>query len=894
MVGCDDSEGGGGDKTCTPECATWQTCDDGACKTAADKCASDNDCTEGTLTKCGGADSHTCIDPATFDCSSCDTTYQTCDEAGKKCDLKAGMCISSTDCTDGTKTECDTASHMCKEPVSTDCTDGETKCDGNGIATCTDNKWSVVACNGDKTCKLEGDTPTCVEKAALMPIATVKAMTEAGDVSVQGVVTYVSMYNETVGGIYLQDSTDAHSAIYVYINGGIASAVKAGDTVTVMGNANVRYGVVQIGTDEAIPSVVIDDDTTSVPTAKMVATTELDADVVDMLVEVSGAPFTVVTLGNEDNFYNTTIKDSSDNEFVIKSSFFRFTDNGLTEGGTITKLVGLVSSYQDGETFTYSVKPRTAADMTFEGGSVEGTEGNACRTEDPKCDTGLECSDANVCEKVVVDPCAGACTETQYCDTTVDPATCVELTKKSIADVKAMTESGNVWVEGTVTYVNMYNNMVGKVYLQESSDDHSAIFVYFEGGVDSAVKAGDTVKVIGLANERFGVIQIGTNSAVPSITVVTEGDVVPDPKAVTITGLDAPVVDMLIEVSGTPFTVTEISGKNVVLKNDSDEELTIRTDFYNAMEDGLVVGSEVTKVVGLVSSWFENEVFTYSVKVRSADDIMFTAPDMSGKEGYECRDADPKCDEGLQCNADTICEIIPPCNGECTELQYCDQSGDTDVCVDKYTVKTIAEARALEVDMAVKVSGTVTGLTHPYEMNDETEAYEMNMDKVRGLFIQDGDDALYIYLGSNVVIAELDAALAVGKTVDVLGYTGAYKGNAQIVGMNQDDVMVTVTGDADAPEALAVVTVDETVESELVTITGTFTVTVIGDADNSYVTTLTDGDRTVYVETDVFRFDTVVDEVYTSFTGFAKETMLGDVSVFTVLPRKVEDIVKSM
>jgi len=99
------------DKTCDPACESWQTCDDGTCKLATDKCASDNDCKDNADGKTVCNADHVCEAPATVTCTAgekkCNAdNVEVCNATGDGWDI--------TECT--TPEVCDATSFTCKDP----------------------------------------------------------------------------------------------------------------------------------------------------------------------------------------------------------------------------------------------------------------------------------------------------------------------------------------------------------------------------------------------------------------------------------------------------------------------------------------------------------------------------------------------------------------------------------------------------------------------------------------------------------------------------------------------------------------------------------------------------------------------------------------------------------
>lgn len=148
--------GQSGPRECAPACKSWEECDDGTCRAAANRCSADRDCpsfkpvcdvsthrcTEdvaectgclawqtcsagacvaasgrcGKDTDCGGGGfcnltSNTCVANA---CSPACAEWQTC--SGRTCALTAGRCVTNAECTSPAAPFCNTATHACEPP----------------------------------------------------------------------------------------------------------------------------------------------------------------------------------------------------------------------------------------------------------------------------------------------------------------------------------------------------------------------------------------------------------------------------------------------------------------------------------------------------------------------------------------------------------------------------------------------------------------------------------------------------------------------------------------------------------------------------------------------------------------------------------------------------------
>ncbi len=296
----------------------------------------------------------------------------------------------------------------------------------------------------------------------------------------------------------------------------------------------------------------------------------------------------------------------------------------------------------------------------------------------------------------------------KICETKENISLCAEeeIQELTIPEVKALKQNKMVITSGIVTYINIYDNKVAGFYIQEGQNDNQAIYVFIKDGINSNLKLGDTVKVTGFEWKRFGINRIGDNDNSPSFEIIDSTSTIPNPKEISSTELSVGTIDMLVSITNAPFTVKTLGDAplyHTILVDNNNNELIINSKLYRFNENGLTVGSIVTKIQGIAGSYQNNdESFTLLVRPRNTEDISFSN---EGTKGYSCRTIEPKCNTGLKCNNSNICEIKLPCDNACTETQYCDT--DTDACID-LTIQPISEVRTLTEDKLVMVEGVVT------------------------------------------------------------------------------------------------------------------------------------------------------------------------------------------
>lgn len=562
FISCGDSGSNGKeeDKKCVPDCSEWQTCDVDICKLSEGRCESNENCSEA-------------------------------------------------------KPVCNTATHLCEEEIIQNCTENETKCENDNLLTCLNNDWNTVNCaTQNKTCKTENNISSCAEKVEEeLTIPQVKALTESKTVTTNGIVTDIILYESKVAGLYIQSSQEANGAIFVMIQNGITLNVKEGDTVKVTGFAWNRFGVNRIGDTTNIPVVQVTDSTTQIPQPKEVTFETFTLGEVDMLLEEKDAPFTVIELG-ESSPYFTKLEDVYGNEIIISSKLYRFNENGLKAGSVISELKGIGASYQDADDltlFTFMVQPRYASDIIF---SNDGTEGSSCRTAEPFCNEGLICNESDICEIKL--PCNDSCTENQYCD--VESDLCVDLTKMSVAQVRALTEPTYVWTEGVVSKVERKNPTTANIFFQDGSTPYSGLQIYYKNAPVPSLSVGDKIKVTGLAHDYQGFIEIGSDVEQPTIEVLESGVEI-EYKEINNSQVNAENLYILVSMLNPPFTATRVDGYYTTVKDSLNNTFIIKTDWIG---EYLLVGDVFSTIQGVVYYRKVGDVITFNVNPRNLDEIL--------------------------------------------------------------------------------------------------------------------------------------------------------------------------------------------------------------------------------------------------------------------------------
>ncbi|MBN2693380.1 hypothetical protein JXR93_01835 [bacterium] len=245
---------------------------------------------------------------------------------------------------------------------------------------------NVTCCTG-KTCnpvtgQCEG---TCDSLDIVNFRQDAQSISDAGanvagqDVSgLTGVV--VAVKGGTKPALYVQQQGATEWAgLYVYmisISGELANYAE-GDVITIAGKHSEYFGLTEITPAEA--GNLTKTGTAAVPAPISLAVTGLEEKYESMLVSLTGGPFTVTEEATGTNFYNTTLKDSLNNTFKMKSDI-QYPKYNLPVGTVLQTITGMVA-------FDYSefkVYPRKAEDL---GGAADPCAGITCE-EGKVCQNG--------------------------------------------------------------------------------------------------------------------------------------------------------------------------------------------------------------------------------------------------------------------------------------------------------------------------------------------------------------------------------------------------------------------------------------------------------------------------------------------------------------------------
>ncbi len=630
----------------------------------------------------------------------------------------------------GLFTGCDDPSEKVKTCADVKCPTGEVclpdtlKC----VNLCAD----VNCCDG-KTCN--PITGQCEGTCSTLDIVNfrqdVQAVSDAGanvageDVSgLVGVVVAVKGGNKPALYIQQQGATE-WAGLYVYlisIPDELANYAE-GDVITVAGKHSEYFGLTEVTPAEA--GNITKTGTAAVPAAISLPATGLVEKYESMLVTLTGGPFTVTEEATGTNYYNTTLKDASNNTFKMKSDI-QYPKYVLPVGTVLTSITGMVA-------FDYSefkVYPRKAADL---GGvadpcaDVTCEEGKVCQngvcvdktTEDTDAlcsdnidndgDGHKDCDDYDCSKNANVTVCGGGEVENtdalcsdgidndgdshKDCDdydcsrsatvtvcggTTCDPAcetgftcqngTCVADTTetKTLLEIRQTGVVGsNYRTSGVVTSVVLSSaGKVKGVYVQNSANDFDGLYFFFKTAGESTVAVGDNVTVTGKYADYNGASQIEVLTTA-EMTINSSGNTVPAARQIAATGMANSNEAQLVELTGGPFTITVIgdgtNNYNTTVKNAANNTFVMRSSIYRFNEAPLLLAN------GSILTTIKGVVTEYngvfSIQPRFEADLAAVQ--------VECT---PACEEWESCVAENTCEVSAgrcATNTDCTGGATC-------------------------------------------------------------------------------------------------------------------------------------------------------------------------------------------------------------------------------
>ncbi len=354
-------------------------------------------------------------------------------------------------------------------------------------------------------------------------------------------------------------------------------------------------------------------------------------------------------------------------------------------------------------------------------------------TCDPACETGFTCQNGT-CVAVGTENTDALCHDgvsndgdnyidcddfdcTPFCTATCDPVCTTGFTCQNgtcVAD--AVVENGtisqirqaqnNIIVGDTVkttgtvmsvVYSTTTPTNVKGIYIQESANDFGGIYIYVNPASAITIANGDNVEVTAKVTDYHGWMELDTTA--DKIVVGTHGNTLFTAKNAAVTALGEANESMLVNMTGGPFTVTEVgvagNNYNTKLADASGNVLVMRSTIYRFNEAaGFAVGTVYSTIKGIVTQYDT----VYSVQPRNADDLVVTGqvtcdPACSEWENCiatdTCKVKDGRCNTntdctvaGQECNlANNTCEVPPlVCNPVCDEWETC-TAGTPNSCI---------------------------------------------------------------------------------------------------------------------------------------------------------------------------------------------------------------------
>ena len=271
-----------------------------------------------------------------FDCNAC-KDYEVCREEEKKCILKEGYCKEDEQCESG---KCDTYTHKCKEKEEP-CEEWSTKCEGDKLLTCNNNKWNTVDCSlSGKICKTEDGKSFCFkeERGDIYPIRH-GDIEENTAVSVTGTVTGIKLdNNDKINGFYIQENGSDYAGIFIYVKNRMDNTLVLGDNLKINGIYKEYNGLSEVIINDE--TQIEKDGSGNIDDFVLINISDLVSQRVEpyesMLVKVKGR----FTVGDRDQYYNLSVKNENGDIIWLRDDLYKM---NLTEGEVLTEIRGVLS-----------------------------------------------------------------------------------------------------------------------------------------------------------------------------------------------------------------------------------------------------------------------------------------------------------------------------------------------------------------------------------------------------------------------------------------------------------------------------------------------------------------------------------------------------------------------
>jgi len=292
---------------------------------------------------------------------------------------------------------------------------------------------------------------------------------------------------------------------------------------------------------------------------------------------------------------------------------------------------------------------------------TQNCDNGTCVDKPKKCNP--TCSDTQKCEDgTCIDKpkeCNPTCSDTQNCKngTCVDKATLMVI-KKIQTDSSLIGEE--VMTKGIVSAIALSQKVNHKgLYIQDSLDKHSGIYIYFTTAGKTEFKVGDQVEVHGILDRELNYARIRTK--IEDIVVLSHDEKVYDKLEVDYFSEDIKDYEsMLVNVKlESRFNLSEYLDRHIVFSNDKRDKILIKDTI--SWLNHLSINVKLVKLIGVI----DNSKDGVRVLPRAENEIQISTP--------HC---DPTCKEWESCLDDNLCVLDI---GRCEKKSDCKANYDCDL-----------------------------------------------------------------------------------------------------------------------------------------------------------------------------------------------------------------------
>ena len=544
------------------------------------------------------------------------------------------------------------------------CIPNTESCEENNIAICNEQgteKTIVEACTLPQVCNEDNGTFSCLSNnKTILEIRNLEVNLNDGEdgaiYTTTGIVTAVTEH-----GYYMQDATEA--GIYVFLGYSETPTEGIGDEITITATARNYQGLLEL----ANPLLRQTLGTTVTPNF-----TDIDVLNIEnleaqesMLVNMLNPPFVVISI---DDHNNTLLKDSNDNEFVMRNSLFDY-DTPLI-GLKYSKLQGVLTYEYD----IYKLLPIMTSDIEIvpdtENCTINGTECDENLTKTVCNQTTLKCV-----VPVEIDNCSNdntICQNNTNGKTTCIENICTEVLNKTILDIRTLEKD----LENNIESANYYKTTgvitaikTNGFYIQDST---GAVYTYMHN-TEFTQEVGNKVEIIAKVKNYRGLLEfinpIITDNGVDILPNFTDIDALNIENVEIIENNES----MLVNFLNPPFIVIAIdSNHNITLKDANDNHFKMKSSIYSFT-------TEINTVYSSLKGILNYEYNEYRLLPREASDIQERV------EIEDCTINGNECSVNIintVCNETALKCIQPIEINDCTQNSNCENNtnGKT-VCI---------------------------------------------------------------------------------------------------------------------------------------------------------------------------------------------------------------------